>query len=262
MSTNRQPHHPRAFTLIELLVVISIIALLLGLLLPALSRAREASRNTACANNLKQVGSAMELYADDNRGMYPRALPLVDPGSASDPAQWDVPWPADICPGVWQSGYASMVVPYLGIPVKNPFDYNNLPRQFDDPQSPNLDPSAKLTAFFRCPSNKIDRNEIEKRKCGYPIDYGLANWASQNRRNDVQQNLQFLASDMTWGLAYVDGTDTSQLNPETELDGWWVPFIHTGEALNILTPDSAVASMTKTNFISRFTKHPPLDDPL
>ena len=78
----------------------------------------------------------------------------------------------------------------------------------------------------------------------------------------MQQNVQFLASDMTWGLAYVDGSDTSGLNPERELDGWWIPFIHTGETLNILTPDSAVASMTKTNFITRFAKHPPLNDPL
>lgn len=257
-------HRPlaRGFTLVELLVVISIIALLIGLLLPALARAREASRTATCANNLKQVATAMELYADDYRDLYPRALPLVNPGNAGDPAEWEIPWPSEQCPLYWQSGYASMVVPYLGIPVKDPFDYARLPEQFDDPQSPNLNPSAKITTFFRCPSNKIDRSEIEKRKCGYPIDYGLANWASQNRRRDVNQNRHFLASDMTWGLAYVDGSDTSQLNSEPDLSGWWVPFIHTGETLNVLTPDAAVSSMNKTEFIKRFTKDPPDEDPI
>jgi prepilin-type N-terminal cleavage/methylation domain-containing protein/prepilin-type processing-associated H-X9-DG protein len=61
----RQAKH--GFTLIELLVVISIIALLIALLLPALGSAREASRATICASNQRQVGLAFHLYADDNR---------------------------------------------------------------------------------------------------------------------------------------------------------------------------------------------------
>lgn len=262
MFSHTRPSIRSAFTLVELLLVIAIIGLLLGLLLPALSRAREASRTSTCRTNLRQVGSAMELYASDNRNMYPRALPLVNPGNAHQPAEWQIPWPSDICPLYWQSGYASMVVPYLGIPVKNPFDYPELPKQFDDPESPSRLASAKITTFFRCPSNRIDRGELDKRKCGYPIDYGLSNWASQDRRSDVHQNRHFLASDMTWGLAYVDRSDTSGLNPETELSGWWVPFIHKGETLNILTPDSAVNSINKKVFIDRYATTPPRDDPI
>ena len=61
-----------AFTLIELLVVISIVALLVGILLPVLSSAREAGKRIACASNLKSLGAAVHLYSND----YDEKLPL------------------------------------------------------------------------------------------------------------------------------------------------------------------------------------------
>jgi prepilin-type N-terminal cleavage/methylation domain-containing protein/prepilin-type processing-associated H-X9-DG protein len=103
ISTQRE-----AFTLIELLVVVAIILVLAGLLLPTLAKSKERALKTACVNNLRQIGLALQMYADE-QGFYPAHYIPTDPVQSSI-----IVWPGRLLP------YAGKSSTVFFCPSENP----------------------------------------------------------------------------------------------------------------------------------------------
>ncbi len=127
---------PRAFTLIELLVVIAIIALLIGILLPALGRARQAAYQAKCLSNQRQIGMALQLYAETHKEVIPRESGFSE---APGQGQLNPPW-------------AYVLRPYL-----DPYATSN--GQIKDPGGGLADLYANAE-YYKDPARLKDRHEI------------------------------------------------------------------------------------------------------
>jgi prepilin-type N-terminal cleavage/methylation domain-containing protein/prepilin-type processing-associated H-X9-DG protein len=129
----------RAFTLVELLVVIGIIAVLIALLLPALGRAREQARSVACKSNLRQIGVAALMYANDNKNKLPMAWMNADTYTTDTTQRiW------------WRTNWHYRLMPYMGIKQDVLDQLRN--GQLTAASWPVAYAVLKNTGTFRCPS--------------------------------------------------------------------------------------------------------------
>ncbi len=155
----------RGFTLIELLVVIAIIALLISILLPSLSRARELSKRTVCASNLRGIGQAMYIYAQDDPQVFPahgqirtqndgqmRIFGETSMNAALQNCNGPSSGNVDRFPEPSTTGVPSPTVDMWMVVRAN----NTTPKQFICPSTTDVpDPAQDTTAYydFLCPAN-------------------------------------------------------------------------------------------------------------
>lgn len=161
----------RAFTLIELLVVIAIIAILAAMLLPALSRAKEKAKRISCANNLRQIGVGMNIYAADSQD---RVVP------------------------VRTDSYGNTVPVALNVP------------QAEGVKSIGLELKTGVPSVWNCPSRaktqgrlpNYDRNQSPPQwNIGYEYMGGMTNWNGGGTRYPPRSPVKLSTAKPSWALA-------------------------------------------------------------
>ena len=196
-STRRQPS---AFTLIELVILVAILAVLVGLLVPAIQKVREAANRIQCSNKLRQIGLALHHYHDAYHTFPPGGVEWRRPGDYTKR----------------QLAWCVFLLPYLE--QENLYRSLKLNKPFDSPD--NAQGAAAVLAVFLCPSKPRTDYRFEGRGvCDYGGIFGQAVFGDNNPPNGT------LLFDKPIRIPMIaDGTScTVMVSEDTQRhDGQWI----------------------------------------
>ncbi|OHB53042.1 MAG: hypothetical protein A2Y07_06485 [Planctomycetes bacterium GWF2_50_10] len=174
MEKHRRGHPKRGFTLVELLVVISIIALLLAILVPSLTKARQSAQKVVCGNNLRQIGLGYAMYLNENRNkVFKTFYDCFKPAIywANNGAAWHV---------------KEMLIGHVYVAQnRSPVAAGSGPVYISDPK------------VFKCPSDKNFNKATSWEKTSYGYNTYLSFAEKENQLKPLQYLMTFYDHDWT-----------------------------------------------------------------